>query len=264
MAVQKLNEDLERISYYAGRNGLVLNPQKSKFKILGSKQQLHLIKTHKPDVRLDGGSIEQVTEARNLGVIMDEHLRFERHVTETVSNCFYRLKVLYRIRQHLSTDLRIHLCETLILSKLNYADTVVGERLLVRTKNLIQRVQNACARFCFTIPPRSHVTPYLNLGNLMNMKSRRELHFGCLLFGIMKSQTPPYLFEKLSFSQRHLRMASRLICPKHVTAAFRGSFRYAATKCWNNIPPPIRNCVSIHTFKRKYKAYLLKLQKELY
>lgn len=207
--------------------------------------------------------IERVSEARNLGVTIDEHLRFERHITENASNCFYRLKVLYRIRQHLSVDLRVHLCESLILSKLNYADTVVGERLLARTKSLIQRVQNACARFCFSIPPRCHVTPYLNSSNLMNMKARRDLHFGCLLFGIMLTETPPYLYQKLNFSQRPERMASRLACPRHATAAFRGSFRYAATKCWNNIPPPIRNSKSIFTFKRKYKNYLLDIQKEL-
>ena len=178
----------------------------------------------------------------------------------TVKQCFFRLKVLYQIREYLSTDIRIRLCETLVLSKLNYADTVVGGCLLGRTKRLIQRVQNSCARYCFPIPRRHHVTPYLNRSGLLNMDSRRLLHFASLLFGLIKNRSPSYLYDKLSFTKRRSRITDRLICPLHKTAAFRGSFRYSATKCWNNIPPPIRDSSSVNTFKLKYKKHLLMLQ----
>ncbi|CAG9114408.1 unnamed protein product [Plutella xylostella] len=40
------------------------------------------------------------------------------------------------------------------------------------------------------------------------------------------------------------------------TAAFRGSFKYQATKCWNNIPPPLRKLKSKHLFKIKLRQYL--------
>lgn len=40
-------------------------------------------------------------------------------------NCFYRLKVLYKVRNFLDVELRIRLCDVLILSKHNYADVCV-------------------------------------------------------------------------------------------------------------------------------------------
>ena len=255
-AVCRLNQDLNRIAEWSDRNGLVLNPLKSKFMVLGSRNQVNLIKNHNPQVKVGNNNIVLVNEARNLGVVMDERLKFHTHVIEVTKNCFYRLKILYRVRNYLSETLRIYLCETLILSKLNYADTIMGECLLSNTKRLIQRVQNACARFCFSIPSRAHVTPYLNNGNLLNMASRLSLHFACLLFGVVKTGTPEYLFDKISFSQRLVRTASRLIVPQHKTSAFRGSFRYAATKCWNNIPPPVRNCTSFWSFKNMYRKHL--------
>lgn len=46
------------------------------------------------------------------------------------------------------------------------------------------------------------------------------------------------------------------------SVAFRGSFRYAAAKCWNNIPPPIRNLQSIYCFIAKLIAYILEQQKK--
>lgn len=191
---------------------------------------------------------------------MDSTLRFEKHILDTVRNCFYRLKVLYRVRDYLNIDMRIKLCDSLILSKLSYADTVVGKCLLARTKVLIQRLQNACARFCYPIPRRSHVTPFLNQGGLLKMEARRTLHLASLLFGIIKHKQPSFLYSKLIFPRAQERLALGLIYPRHRTAAFRGSFRYAATKCWNNLPPPVRKSTSLFIFKRKLKQHLLSLQ----
>jgi hypothetical protein len=259
--VNKINYDLKNITQWSKDNGLVLNPAKTKFLILGSEKQINQISSSLPEIKLDDVMIEPVNEARNLGVRMDGKLRFEKHVSEVVKQCYYRLRVLYQIRQYLSIDVRIYLCESLILSKLNYADTVTGMCILTRTKKIIQRLQNSCARFCFLIPPRAHITPYLNSRNLMNMETRRQLHFATLLFGVIKDKDPSYLFSKLTFTKRKSRINDRLLCPTHNTAAFRGSFRYSATKCWNNIPPPIRLSCSVGSFKDKYKKHLIKVQK---
>lgn len=259
-ATFRLNQDLDRIAEWSENNGLTLNPSKTKYLVIGTKSVLNQIHSNNPKLEIRGEIIEEVTEARNLGILMDSKLRFEKHMTEVARNCFYRLKVLYRIRPYLNADLRVRLCESLILSKLNYADTVVGNCLLGRTRKLIQRVQNACARFSFSIPHRAHVTPFLNKGNMMNMESRRALHFGSLMFSLIKTGNPSYLYNKLNFSRRQ-RLDSRLMCPQHKTAAFRGSFRYSATKCWNNIPPPIKQSSSVSSFKLKYKNYLLNIQK---
>lgn len=259
--VNDINNDLNQIADWSSVNSLILNPAKTKFMIIGSKKQIENINSHKPIIKIANTQIDQVVDARNLGVLMDCNLKFEKHVLNCVKLCYFRLRVLYQIRQFINVNLRISLCESLILSKLNYADVVISGCLLGRTKKLIQRVQNSCARYCFSIPRRAHVTPYLNKSDLMNMESRRALHFASLLFGVNRHQTPVYLFEKLKFTHRQSRIIDRLICPPYNTAAFRGSFRYSATKCWNNIPPPIRSSATIYTFKLKYKSFLLNLQK---
>lgn len=264
-AIGKLNDDLARISSWSHVNSLLLNPLKTKFMVFGTKHKLDNL--HLPgDVTIMGEPIERVYEARNLGLILDVNLSFEKHIIATVRTCFYKLKVLYNIRQFISEELRIQLVESLVLSRLNYLDAVIGPRLLARTQRLIQRVQNACARFCFKIPPRSHVTPFLNQHSILRMKARRKLHLACLLFGILKHNTPKYLYERLTWisNTRTLRKCSKqLSTQRHHSASFRGSFRYAAAKCWNNIPPPIRDLQSIHGFKRKLKVFLTNHQKAL-
>lgn len=266
-AVARLNSDLERISSWSERNTLVLNPNKTKYMILGAPTQIRKVSAKRLLITIKGEQIDRVSEVRNLGVLMDENLRFERHVIDTARNCFYRLKVLYRIRDYLSVSLRINLCDSLVLSKFNYADTLLESRLLARSKKIIQRVQNACARFCFKIPPRDHVTPYLNNSNILKMDYRRRLHFATLLFGIVKNREPKYLFEKLKWARDYKQVRSLrsnyklLLFPHSSSASFRGSFKYSATKCWNNLPPPLRNIKTLSTFNLKYKLLLLVKQK---
>lgn len=266
VAVNNINCDLSRVYQWSHSNSLVLNPKKSKFILTGSKANIGKISLEDIKIAVGGEPVEYVDEARSLGVIIDSQLKFESQVLESVRSCFYRLKMLYNIRQYLSEELRITLCESLILSKLNYCDVVFGPCLYGKTQKLLQRVQNACARFCFYIPPRSHVTPYLNSSNLLKMKARRDLHLATLLFGVIKDKSPPYLYSKLEWARDKSRYPSRscslvFVTKKHRTVAFRGSFRFAASRCWNDLPPPLRALKSLHTFRFKLKQELLALQK---
>lgn len=171
-AVININADLQAIDRWARENCLVLNPLKSKFMILGTKQQCSATVQQNPKISIGSDLIERVTKARNLGLIMDAELRFVEHVDAKIRNAFYRLKVLYNIRPFLKERTRIMLTESLVLSLLNFGDVVYGPRLFGKTEKAIQRVQNACARFCFDIPRRAHVTPYLNEKGRLKMKDQ--------------------------------------------------------------------------------------------
>ena len=265
-AVQTINRELDRVALWSNNNTLLLNPNKSKFIIMGSRQQVSAILSANPEIKIMGNKVERVLVANNLGLITDQELRFEDHVNRLAKNCFYRLKILYRIRNFISVAMRIKLVDTLVLSKFNYCDAVYGPCLLSRTERLIQRVQNACARYCFSIPRRNHVTPFLNKNNMIKMAARRKAHLASLLFGIIKTQQPKYLFSKLGWRQDSYNymprsMSNPLSVPKFKTTAFRGCFKYAATRCWNDLPPPLRILKRIETFKLHYKKYLLREQK---
>lgn len=93
-AVSMINEDMDKIAEWSSKNSLVLNPDKSKWMILGTKKQVVNILNNNPSLCILGSNIERVKEAKNLGVIFDEQLRFESHISNVVKNCFYRRKIL--------------------------------------------------------------------------------------------------------------------------------------------------------------------------
>lgn len=266
-AIQRINEDLNEIYEWAQRNSLVLNALKSKFMILGTKTQISNVLRNDPRLAINFTQIPLETEVRNLGMIMDSALRYEKHVNDKIKNAFYKLKVLYPIRKYISEEVRGLLCDHLVLSPFNYCSAVYGPRIWIKTENAIQRVQNACARFCFNIPRRDHVTPYLVKKNILNMKSRRELHLACVTQKVLYNKKPEYLFEKFSWSkdihQAYTRSkhSNTLAIPLFKKPGFKGCFKLRAAKIWNDLPPPLRTIRCSVIFKTRVKLNLLVRQR---
>lgn len=48
--------------------------------------------------------------------------------------------------------------------------------------------------FCYNIPKRTHVTPFLNANDVQKMHYRRILH---LMYQTVYKQSPTYLYNKL-------------------------------------------------------------------
>ncbi|KAL0819933.1 hypothetical protein ABMA28_007935 [Loxostege sticticalis] len=266
LATIMVNNDLQNIAEWCSLNCLVLNPKKSKLILIGTPKNISKLSSITLKVELNGEPIEKVNRVRNLGLVFDSQLKFDDHISECVRGCFYRLKLLYKIRPYLSETLRIRLCESLVLSRLNYCDTVYGPCLRGYSVKLVQRVQNACIRFCFLVPPRSHITPFINGAGQLKMEARRRLHLSVMLFGTIATGKPKYLHEKLTWAPvrdgHDKRMCTHVfLTPVHRTAAFRGSFKFAASRCWNDLPPPLRALKIKSTFRTHYKNYLLSQQR---
>jgi hypothetical protein len=265
IAIQNINTDLESISDWSTNNSLALNPLKSQMVVLGTKHQVERLSLHNLKIKIKDTDIEQVKTARNLGLIVDPQQKFVEHINNKLSNAFFKLKTLYKIRKYIKEQLRLKLVESLVLSLFNYCSSVFSTRINEYTHRAIQRVQNACIRFCFNVPKRTHITPYLNAKGMLNMKARMELQYACLVQRVLWSGNPDYLFQKLSWARddsRSLRsiVINLLKIPRHCSVHYRGCFRFTAASIWNDLPPPLRLKVSASLFKKTYKDALLKRQ----
>lgn len=268
LAISQINTDLEAVAGWSNDNGLIINPKKSVFIILGTKKQIAKVRGFEMDLRISGLPISEESQVKNLGIVMEESLRFEAHINSKIPKCYGALKSLYKLRPYLTQNVRERLSDALVLSQLDYGDVVYGPCIRKRTERVIQRVQNSCMRFCQDIPRRSHISPYLNKAGKLNMSNRRILKLAAMVFTLKQSGIPPYLARKLEWKpNRKLKglreQQERISLPLFRLQSFRGSFRYAASKCWNNLPPPVVNSKSLAVFKLRCKAYLLDLQKEV-
>ena len=82
-AVQETNEDLLQVRNRCFGNRLLLNPDKTKLIVFGSRQITS--KLHEFHLPMLGKDISPPQSARDLGVILDPNLTFDNHITTSVS-----------------------------------------------------------------------------------------------------------------------------------------------------------------------------------
>ena len=84
----------------------------------------HNINEYDPDISVNGHKLEWIKSYKLHGVHMNQHLKWDDHIKHTASACYATLCVLRKLKHLAPYELRKQLAETLILSKLDYADLV--------------------------------------------------------------------------------------------------------------------------------------------
>ena len=96
-------------------------------------------------VDVSGERIKPSLSARNIGVIFDEHMSLDEHVTNTCKACFFHLRNISKIRDSLSPADTEKLVHAFITSKLDSANSLLYG-LPTFLIDRLQNVQNAAAR----------------------------------------------------------------------------------------------------------------------
>lgn len=254
-SISLLNSDINSIACWAERNCLLMNASKSQYIIFGSPQLLQSIQPH--SVYLKASIIERLDKVKNLGVTLDASLRFEEQVSLICQRAFYSLKQLACLREDLDIKTKTILIEALVLSHLNYADTVYGPCLRNDDKFRLQKIQNCCVRFIKNIPFRAHVTPFLRELKMLKLTERRFIHYTGLVLNVLKNKNPKYLHNKITWrSDVHDRDIRRntMCIPRFHKSLFQSSFTYLAPYICNHLTALIEDVTDVNP--RKVKCHL--------
>lgn len=256
-----VNADLSNLIEIANNHSLHINPLKSVVMLFGKSKARNNALPH-VNIKINGISIPLKDCSRNLGLHIDQNLRFKLHITRALQKAYCNLKMLYNSSKILNVKLKTMLTESLVLSHFNYCDTVLGPCLDSIEIRRIQTVQNACIRFIFGIRKRDHVSHKLKELKWLKMEDRRFLHAACQFHRIILTKSPPYLCRKIRFRTDihniNIRQKKLITIPPHKSTLFQRSFSYNIAKIYNKLPSEIKNCSSLQ-FKRKLKKLLLNL-----
>lgn len=81
--------------------------------------RVHKLEDQVPRINANGEVLERVTLHKFLGVWIRDNLKWNEHVTKTVSSCFAALSAIKKIRNIAPKALKKQLVETLVLSKVD-------------------------------------------------------------------------------------------------------------------------------------------------
>ena len=97
-------------------NHLLINPDKSKFLVFGSRQMLS--RTAVPPIMFLGKDLLTVDSAKDLGVVLDSQLSFNEHINSLVSSLMSKLCMVNRISHLLDHSTLIIVINSLVFGKL--------------------------------------------------------------------------------------------------------------------------------------------------
>ncbi|XP_064183365.1 uncharacterized protein LOC135250705 isoform X2 [Anguilla rostrata] len=249
---------LSDIQSWMVRHHLKLNP--------GKTELIYIPALNSPlsdlSISLGNTILTPSPSTRNLGVVMDNRLSLTEHISAVTRSCRFFLYNIRRIRPFLTTYSTQLLVQAVVLSRLDYCNSLLAG-LPASSIRPLQLIQNAAARLVFNLPRHSHVTPLLTTLHWLPVMARIKFKTLVLAFKAARGSAPPYLRQLIRpyTPARPLRSAAtcRLVPAPARTSTRSRLLSVLAPRWWNDLPVQVRTAETLAVFKRRLKTHLFKL-----
>ena len=170
---------------------------KSEALIIGTANQLRTANSAITSVCVADVQLPVADEIKVLGVMLDHRLAFDKHVMAVTQSCNFHAQAIHHIRHLLSTDLAQTLACTLILTGLDYCNSVLYGAPVSSIQKL-QHVQNNTARIVLQAPRRSHAKPLMRQLHWLLVQHRIDTKVSVLTYKTLNMSVPQYLSQRIN------------------------------------------------------------------
>jgi hypothetical protein len=258
IGIKTVETCLTTIEKWTSNNYLQLNTSKTEIMIVGSKDQL--AKIPKSDLSINGIAFISKNSFRDLGVIIDHHLKMDRHIDNICRVAYSHLRSIHRLRKslnHATTSILVH---SLVLSRIDACTAVLHGTDKSQLKKL-QRVIKATFRVTYQLKKRDRISKLMKEKGWLSIDERIVLRLAVITFNVIKFGKPVYLSELItpSSSEHGLRSQARGDLTVKFARSKLGSraFSVAIPMMWNKIIKEVRESQNRNSFKNKMKKMLL-------
>ena len=234
-------------------NSLVPNPDKFQLMLLGTTTKFLLC------LEINGHRTVSTFEMVLLGVTIDWKLSFNKHANLICDDVSRKVSALMRLRTTLSTDQKLTLLNSYVMSQFNYCPTVwmfygkvVNERVNRIHKRALRAVYND-----FT----SNYEQLLSKGNHQMIHQQNLKALSVKVFKSINDYSPRFIKDMfvVKVPNYNYRIRNLLTLPKTSTITYGiHSFSYRACSTWNNINDEVKNSPFVSMCKRRLKSIVIK------
>ena len=257
---ERLSIELSACKKWLVDNRLSLHVGKTESILFGSGRRLKGVSNF--TVHCDGMPVQRNFEVKYLGVLLDDRLTGSSHVRNMLKTSMGKLSFLYRNSSFLDFSCRKLLCSALIQPYIDYCSSSWYSGLSAQLRSRLDVLQRKMTRFIFGLDNRAHIgNTELRSLNWLSVIDRVNYFKLVHLFKIRTGSAPRYLisdFKLVSDSHVHATRASRFNyhLPKSLSLA-PTTFTFTTIKLWNSLPTFLKEPMSLPSFKRRLKDYLL-------
>ena len=255
--VHALGEDIQNcfdvISKWMNEYFLRLNASKTKILIIMPPSLSSTIVIR--GTFINEKCVRFVHSAKNLGVILDDELSFQKHIIKVVKSCFFSIRTLSRIKCFLTVEqLRTAIC-SYVFSKLDYCNSLyfgINDSLLRK----LQSVQNSAARLLLKKTGKNNIAiaQYMRNCHWLCVRDRISFKLCLLAFKSLSCSAPASLQEMFVYnsSERTVKLDE----PSFKSGFGKRAFSRVGPRMWNLLPRKVRDQTEVEKFKTELKTYL--------
>ena len=252
----KLNHVMPKVTEWFNANRLSLNASKTHFQIY-SRTFINDI-----DIQLNSCKILRQKYVKYLGVVVEENLKFEKHVSNIASVISRNIGVMGRSKSVLSSRELLLLYNSLVLPYLSYCAAVWGSNYPTRLAK-IEKLQKRAIRIIDNKPYFFPTNALFVKYNVLKFRDIVQQQNIMIMLAFLNGNLPDSMSKMFRL---HVPVGTRAIKHFHVPFAasnYRAfSLAHSAPSTWNNIIVHLfRNIENVprnkFTLKKHLRKYLV-------
>ena len=267
----RINSCLAEIRCWMLKNFMKLNESKTELLVLGKPK---VLKECDLEVTVQFGNLTisptvcKGDNWKSLGIKFDESMSMQRQINSVKQRCSWTMMNLRTIGRYLDEGLKIMMVKQLVLSKLDYCNSLYMNLPKTRLKKLAS-ILNGTIRFIYNIKDRSEeLIPYYKKAHILPIDQRIFFKVCLLTHKSVHGSSPDYITELIEIevptdcttSSTRSKVAGdrfRLKIPKMPKNMVDGRrFSNFAPTTWNSLPFSLRCIEDTPNFKKMLKNHL--------
>jgi hypothetical protein len=197
-----------------------------------------------------------------IGVHIDNHLTFKRHIKNVHNKIASRIHLLRRLKEYLPIYARKLFYNSYILPLMEYACTVWSCCNCQESIKSLYKLQVRAARIIIDANMDIESVEVLKSIKWVSIVDRIHFHKSKLMYKTMNNLGPSYMTNTFKHcNDVHiytLRSTTddKLFIPQANSEYFKRSLSYSGAVIWNNLSSYVKNATNINMFKDRYwKSY---------
>ena len=183
---------LTAIHSWMSNNFLLLNNKKTEIIVFGSK--IHWANV---SLLLEAHGLHCSSEARNLGVVLDSNLNFNKHFSNITKSAIFQLRSISKIRSFIYFSDAQTIIHAFVTNHLDYCNSLFAG-LPQKSTNRLQLVQNTAARVLTRTRKYDHISPILATLHWLPVAFRIDFKILLFVFKSRNDLAPSYISDLLS------------------------------------------------------------------
>ena len=247
-----LQDSINKTLEWCGKNAMVIHPDKTKCMVITTRQKHQL--TH-PTLHLKLGStpIEQVENHKLLGLTIDSHLTWNKHIELLIKRISKNIFLLTKLKKYTTTKNLKLFFDAQIMSYINYASTI-HDGCSQDTFININSVHRKAVKHLIN-DPELQTDDKLKKLKVLPLSKQYEYNKIILVHKVYHDLAPPYLNNLIRKAPNRYD-SKNLILPLPRIDLYKNSLSFSGAALWNALPNELKIITSLKSFKSKLLRHL--------